>query len=44
MKTKIYTVKDYFDRMNEAGKHGPATWIICSQAVATVLNEITKEK
>jgi hypothetical protein len=30
----ITTTKEYFDRLNEAGKQSPASWIIVSPRIA----------
>ena len=31
---KIITTKEYFDRLNEAGKQSPASWIVVSPRIA----------
>jgi hypothetical protein len=39
----IKNTKEYFDRLNEAGKQSPASWIIVSPRIAEELkNQIDK--
>lgn len=40
---KLSPVQEYFLRLHEAGKKGPANWIIVGPKLATELNKINKE-
>lgn len=40
----IETTKEYFDRLHEAGKKGPAAWIVCSPKVAKALNKLQQKE
>lgn len=38
----ITTTKEYFDRLNEAGRKGPASWIVVSPRIADHLENQIK--
>jgi hypothetical protein len=35
-------IREYFDKIHEANKKGPANWIITSPRIAYELNKLTK--
>lgn len=42
MKCGKNPIRDYIDRVHEAGKKGPADWIITSPRIAYELNKLKK--
>ncbi len=39
----ITTTKEYFDRLNEAGRQSPASWIVVSPRIAEEIKNQIKE-